>query len=85
MNFDRVNAITSDLKASHQADVARLAKLAPPVGPPETLLGCALRVGVRVLDQVTGLEGDVVATTIKHNLVPASSGVSSRGSNRAAQ
>jgi hypothetical protein len=66
----------ADLVNSHAAAIASAkAKVEIPFRPattPQEFAGLPLLPGARVLDKVTGEEGEVIGGTVKHTILPAS-------------
>ncbi len=61
------------LKQTRDRDVADLRRGCPGPACPEAMLGLSLEPGARVVDLVSGQEGEILAGTKSANLVSASS------------
>jgi hypothetical protein len=69
--MERLPHVLSEIRSLNQGASAALAAAAAPPPSAEERMGLALRPGARVFDLVTGQEGEVLAGTIAHYVVPS--------------
>jgi hypothetical protein len=68
---ERLHHILSNIAQLERAHAARLAAAATPPPSPEQRMGLALKPGARVFDTITGQEGEVIAGSVAHYVVPS--------------
>lgn len=69
--MERLAHLLSEISALSKGAAADLAAAALPPHSAEERMGLALRPGARVFDLVTGQEGEVLAGTAAHYVVPS--------------
>lgn len=69
--MDRLPHVLREIAGLNEAARAALGAAAVPPPSAEENLGLALRPGARVFDVVTGQEGEVIAGSSAHYLVPS--------------
>jgi hypothetical protein len=68
---ERLHHVLSEIEALSRASMAALAASACAPPSAEERMGLALRPGARVFDLVTGQEGEVIAGSAAHYVVPS--------------
>jgi len=68
---DRLHHVLNEIGAMSAKSAADLAAAATPPPSAEEQMGLALKPGARVFDTVTGEEGEILAGSIAHYVVPS--------------
>lgn len=69
--MERLHHVLNEIRSLNQGASAALAAAAAPPPSAEEQMGLALKPGARVYDTVTGQEGEILAGSIAHFVVPS--------------